>query len=58
MMPELAATIAAVETPYSLWFALWDAFRAAYDEPLDHSLIARIDRQNRSPDLNTPHRSV
>jgi hypothetical protein len=42
LVPELTEAITEADTPYSLWFELWDAFKAAYNEPRNSSLIARI----------------
>ena len=43
MFPELTAALETAETPYLLWFDLWDAFEKAYDKtPKDESLIRRI----------------
>lgn len=43
MLPELAASIAAVDTPYLMWFDIRSAFERAYDaDPPDESLIRRI----------------
>jgi hypothetical protein len=45
LLPELGEKITDpdMETPFRLWFELWDAFRQAYDaSPRDESLISRI----------------
>ena len=42
LMPELAEALTSADTPYSLWFVLWDTFKVAYNEPRNGSLIARI----------------
>jgi len=43
MLPELTPEIREAENPYFLWFALQDAFKAAYEStPRDESLIRRI----------------
>ena len=44
MMPDLAEEVARADTPYLLWIDLYEAFRAAYEPPVDHALIGRVYR--------------
>ncbi len=40
--PELLDKFDSVDTPYSLWFELWEAFEQAYKPPRNDDLISRI----------------
>jgi hypothetical protein len=42
MVPQLPLEIEEAETPYLLWFALYQAFRDAYQEPRNDELIGQI----------------
>jgi hypothetical protein len=40
--PEFADQLDELDTLYLLWFELLDAFRVAYDPPINESLIKRV----------------
>lgn len=43
LFPELVARFEEADTPYLLWFELWEAFKQAYEQtPRNESLIRRI----------------
>ena len=42
MMPQLMEQLQDIESPYLLWFDLWEAFEDAYREPRNQFSINRI----------------
>jgi hypothetical protein len=42
LIPDLAPEIEEAQTPYLLWFSLYQAFRQAYGQPRNDALIGQI----------------